>query len=146
MYDALNHSFRRLDGCQRLVIEAPLKTEAAVRQMAQSRSSLEKCVVEFMLSGGFKSPKLYGDEYEDRPIWHMDEPLEICSLELREKVVRWLRDFDQNAARHEVTLSRSHRYIEEVCRASRQDTAQGKEERIGMPSSVAHHPPSAVAP
>jgi len=59
---------------------------------AQSRSSLEKCIVEFILSGGFKSPKLYGIEHEERPIWGLDTPLGICSLKLRDKVVSWLRD------------------------------------------------------
>ncbi len=36
VYDALNHSFRRLEGSARLVINTNLKTAAAVRQIALS--------------------------------------------------------------------------------------------------------------
>ena len=65
VHDALNHSFRRVDGCKSLVISRNITTPFAVRQMAQSRSPLEKCIVEFMLTGSFKCPRMF-EEYRSR--------------------------------------------------------------------------------
>ena len=57
VYEAVNHSFRKFDDRQTLVINTNLKTKAAVRQMAHSRSALEKCIVSFLLRGRFESLK-----------------------------------------------------------------------------------------
>ena len=104
VYDALNHPFRQVDDRKSLVISSIITTQSAVRQMAHSRSPLEKCAIKFLLTGGFRSPKLYGTEDAEQEIWELDKPLQIPSMQLEENFVGWLRDFDQNAARHEVTL------------------------------------------
>jgi hypothetical protein len=111
VYDALNHSFRQFDDRKTLVINTNLKTEAAVLQMAQSRSSLEKCVVGFILSGGFKSARnpdaIIFETREGEQIgtlWKLDNPLNIKSQVLERAVASWLRDFDSTAAKHETSL------------------------------------------
>ncbi len=111
VYEALNHSFRRFDDRQTLVINTNLKTDAAVRQMAQSRSALEKCVVGFILSGAFKSAKSpYYDQYVETGTasnivrWKLDEPLDIQSQVFERSVTSWLREFDFMAAKHESSL------------------------------------------
>jgi hypothetical protein len=120
VYEALNHSFRQLDGRQRLVINTNLKTAASSRQMALSRSSLEKCIVAIVLRGDFTSPS--GEErfvhseagmkkFED---WKWDAPLDIRSQDLEQFVRWWVGGFDHSAARHETTLhtiiATLHRY------------------------------------
>jgi hypothetical protein len=112
VYEALNHSFSRFDDRQTLVINTNLQTKAAVRQMAQSRSALEKCVVGFILSGGFKSARnpdaIIFETREGEQIgtlWKLDEPLNIRSQVLEQAVASWLRDFDSAAAKHETSLN-----------------------------------------
>jgi len=112
VYEALNHSFRQFDDRKRLVINTNLKTTAAVRQMAQSRSSLDKCIVSLLLRGDFRSIKTGetlliradGELAETAGIWKLDEELNIQSQALEQAVTLWLRDFDPTAAKHETTL------------------------------------------
>jgi len=112
VYEALNHSFRHFDDRKTLVINTNLMTKAAVRQMAQSRSALEKCIVRFMLSGDFKSARnpdaIIFETKEGEQIgtlWKLDEPLNIRSQALEQAVASWLRDFDSTAAKHETSLN-----------------------------------------
>ena len=109
VYDALNHSFRHFDDRRGLIINANLKTKAAIRQMAQSRSALEKCIVGFLLRGKFQSHKsadyhVFVDGVATQKLWELDEPLQIESSVLEQAMTSWLRDFDPTAARHEATL------------------------------------------
>ena len=109
VYDALNHSFRRFDDRQTLIITDNLKTKAAIRQMAQSRSALEKCIVGLLLRGKFQSHKttdyhVFVDGVATEMLWELDKPLQIESLLFEQAVTSWLRDFDPTAARHEATL------------------------------------------
>lgn len=115
VHEALNHSFRRLDGRNRLVINSNLKTKAAVRQMAQSRSALERCIVQFLLRGELKLLKT-GEpiridlsaptetSLKEPGKWAMSRELPIRSEALESAVVRWLWDYDSAAAKHEATL------------------------------------------
>jgi hypothetical protein len=97
LHDALHHSFRRLDNEKKLVIATNLKTSAAVRQMALSRSPLEKCMVEFLLHG-FQTGKGGSDIFADENghptmwTWKLDQALEITSLDLERFVVSRLAD------------------------------------------------------
>jgi len=150
-YDALNHSFRRFDDRQTLVINTNLETKAAVRQMAQSRSALEKCVVGFMLSGGFKSTRnevmildtKNGQQIDE--LWELDKSLDIQSQVLERGFVSWMRDFDVMAARHETSLHAIfdilQKYIGPIA-ASRpkgsRDASSGKRPQLG---TVRHLPP-----
>jgi Family of unknown function (DUF5906) len=94
VHDALNHSFRQLDGCKSLAISSNITTQYAVRQMAQSRSALEKCIVALLLEGGL-------DGSAD---WSLEEPLEIGAKELQRQVEHWMQAHDSTAARHETAL------------------------------------------
>ena len=62
--------------------------------MAQSRSSLEKCIVALLLEGGL-------DGSAD---WSLEEPLGIGAKELQRQVEHWMQAHDSTAARHETTL------------------------------------------
>ena len=117
VYEALNHRFQRLDGRNRLVINSNLKTEAAVRQMAQSRSALEKCILELLLRGRLVSHKTWEpiqikvhhgkteiDDEGNVCIWPLTEEIQVCSQVLETAVGRWLCDYDSTAAKHEATL------------------------------------------
>jgi hypothetical protein len=95
VYEALNHSFRRLPGRETLIINTNLDTSAAVRQMAQSRSGLEKCIVEFLLRGGLGDAMLS---------WTLRNPYNIPSWQLRQCVTGWLNEHDASSARHETAL------------------------------------------
>jgi hypothetical protein len=121
VYEALNHSFRQIDGRERLVINTNLKTTAACRQMALSRSSLEKCIVAVVLRGDFTSPngveRFVHSESGMKKFehWEWGEPLDIRSQDLEQFVRWWVGEFDHSAARHETTLhtiiATLHRYI-----------------------------------
>lgn len=109
VYEALNHSFRRIGGSEQLLINTNVKTDAAVRQMALSRSALEKCIVDLLVRGDFRTLK--GDEVPvggeasfgfDR--WRDDIPLKMQSQRLEQYVRLWLRDFDPSATRHDCAL------------------------------------------
>jgi hypothetical protein len=102
----------RFDDRKRLAINTNLGTKAAVRQIAQSRTALEKCIVGFSLRGGFSSVKTgqalvirdSGNAAEAGCMWRLDEELNIQSQALEQAVTLWLRDFDPTAAKHETTL------------------------------------------
>ncbi len=144
VHDALNHSFRRFDDRKRLVINAIIKTPASVRQMALSRSGLEKCIVEFLLAGSLKTGDGYpivfnSDGIRSIPSWGMDDPLDIKSQDLERIVRSWLDSFDRMAARHEASLhtiiGTLHRYIgatEEARPKGRVDDDAGP--RIQLPT------------
>jgi hypothetical protein len=100
VYEAMNHPFRRLPGRESLVISTNLDTTAAVRQMAQSRSGLEKCIVELLQWGRLGQNSLS---------WALKDPLEIASWRLQQCATEWLREHDASAARHEAAL---HQIIE----------------------------------
>lgn len=100
MWEALNHDFRQLPGGGGLVVSKNLKTKAAKRQQAFSRSSLHKCIVRLLLDGNLE-PGNYRDEATE--LWSWDEPWQVGSLELERLVTLWLEEFDERAARFEVT-------------------------------------------
>ena len=123
MYDALNHSFRRMDGRNCLVINTVLKTPATVRQMALSRSGMERFVVEFVLNGSLSDregfPLVSGaGGVRAIPNWELDESMDIRSQDLEQLARTWLHSFDRVSARHEATLhtiiGTLHRYIGET--------------------------------
>jgi hypothetical protein len=101
VYEALNHSFRRFEDRRCLIINRPRRTEASVRQMAHSRSSLEKCMVAFLLHGEILPGRFQSSQC---PRWSLEEPLEVTSKALQSWVAQWLRDYDSSAARHETAL------------------------------------------
>jgi hypothetical protein len=103
LHDALNHSFRRLEGRKKLVVDTNLVTPAAVRQIAHSRSALEKCIVEFLLKGDISGQRV------DK--WKLDERYEIESLRFQGEVCTWMEKNDRAAAKHETAL---HQIIETV--------------------------------
>jgi hypothetical protein len=110
VYEALNHSFRQFDDGRALIIDTNLKTKSAVRQIAHSRSPLDKCIVSFLLNGKFQCAKPIllcsgGSE------WPMDTTLRVESLRLQEAVAQWLRESDGRAGHYEATL---HSIIETV--------------------------------
>ena len=111
VYEALSHSFRKFDDRQALIINTNLKTSSAVRQMAHSRSALEKCVVSLLLRGDFKSWKtgdilvLNGEgSAPGAMLWPLDTPLQMQSQALEISVAHWLRDFGGQAGQYEATL------------------------------------------
>lgn len=117
VYDSLNHSFRVFDDRQRLVINSNLRTKAAVRQMAHSRSALEKCIATFLLRGDFTSVKQLGFAGDTQdggsgPLWSLDDKLSIPSLQLQDNVTAWLRDYDLKAMHHAATLHTIVRTLE----------------------------------
>ena len=69
VYEALNHSFRHLEGRQELLINTKLDTEAAACQTAHSRNLLERCFVDLLVSGHIE-----GTQFNR---WKLDEGLEI---------------------------------------------------------------------
>jgi hypothetical protein len=111
VYEALTHSFRKFDDRQTLTINTNLKTKAAVRQMAHSRSPLEKCIVSLLLRGDFKSWKT-GDVLvlsalgcaPGASLWPLDAQLQMQSQALEVSVAHWLRDFGGQAGQYEATL------------------------------------------
>ena len=102
-----------------MVIATNLKTTAAVRQMAHSRSSLEKCVVEIILRGDFTTQRgsdvhvFESGGFRTLKSWELDKPFDISSLDLERFVKSWLADFDFSAGKHEATL---HTIIETLGR------------------------------
>ena len=111
VHDALNHTFRRFDDRQTIIINTNLRTGSAVRQMAHSRSPLEKCIVSFLLRGDFKSWKTgdvitvsTGAGTGSGRLWPFDRELEMRSQDLEAAVTHWLRDFDSRSAQFEATL------------------------------------------
>ena len=129
VYDALNHSFRRFDDRRRLIINANLKTKAAIRQMAQSRSALEKCIVGFLLRGKFQSHKtadyhVFVDGVATEKLWELDEPLQIESSVSRtgDDVLATRLRSDRRPARGDA--AHHHRHAEDVCGRDRRGAAQ----------------------
>jgi hypothetical protein len=152
VYDALNHSFSRFDDRQTLVINTNLKTKAAVRQMAQSRSALEKCIVRFMLSGDFRSAKNdYDYQFEGsnnaskNMRWKLDEPLDIQSQALEQSVTSWMRDFDSMAAKHETSLhaivNTLQKYVGDIEASRPKGLRDGTTAKRPQLATVRHLPP-----
>lgn len=102
VHDALNHSFRRLEGRQTLVIDRNIKTDEMVRQIVQSRSSLERAVATLLLTGALNVPRESNDVLGDME-WHLDQRFEIESQALGVCIGRWLAHSDPRGY-HESTL------------------------------------------
>ena len=148
LYECKNHTFRKFDDGRQLVINTNLKTEAATRQVALSRSPLDKCVVGFLLSGNFRSfrtgePLLLGEDGgvigNDVQLWKMDQPLELPSHTLEAGVVQWVREYDAQAARF-LTLNTIVAAFEEclgkdTVGARRPKSARSEGERKQLPTS-----------
>lgn len=75
VWEALNHEFRTVEGGKRLVIQTSYKTQALGGQIGDSRSALERVLVEALLTGR----SLVG--------WHDTRVTEIAALELHKRVV-----------------------------------------------------------
>lgn len=128
VHDAINHSFRRFDDSRQLVINTNLKTQAAVDQMALSRSPLEKCIVSLLVRGNFTSPKdrmvildnTDSDVMTKTHLWTFTEEWKITSDNLEDAVTVWLRDFDPKAAQREASLHLIMRTLEKYVGKTKQ--------------------------
>lgn len=139
VYEALNHSFRQVDDRKRLIIDTVLKTSASVRQMALSRSPLEQCIVQFLLTGQLKDrngyPIVLGKGgVQEIPVWTFSSSLEIRSQDLGQLVRNWCADFDPVAARHDVTLHTIIATLQRYVGSTEELRPKGKME--GVPGRV----------
>lgn len=100
VYEALTHDFRRLKDSNVLVVQRNVVTKEAVRQKALSRNPLEKCVVSLLIDGHL-TPGASSEE--GLRFWHYDKTLRIASRKLCAKARGWLTDFDERAARYDLT-------------------------------------------
>ena len=98
VYDALNHSFRRMENSKRLVINTKVRTKHEAVQESESRSPLERFIVSFLLRGDFlgvASAEHLGldrngtDPGGKHEAWHLDKVLELTSQQLEDAVQEW---------------------------------------------------------
>lgn len=93
MYESLNHEFRKVGEGESLVINTKIKTENESVQGAESRDTLEKFFVQFLLRGNFSAADptshlvgLNGDFAETKEIWALDQPLILRSAQIEDAV------------------------------------------------------------
>jgi hypothetical protein len=112
MHDALNYDFRRLVGTSCLVISTKMKTEHETVQRAESRSLLDRFLIDLLVRGDFSA----SDEFlrsgclpldnadatssVDSFVWKMDHELDVTGQFLADELKRYYKKFAPQKLQH----------------------------------------------